>query len=46
MVKNEQYVIIYITTYSINIFPDTVHFPPCDTEILSDDTGEEREKQL
>ena len=38
--------IIYnFITYPINIFPDTVHFSPCDTEILSDDTGEEREKQ-
>ena len=36
---------ICIITYSINIFPDTVHFSPCDTEILSDDTGGEREKQ-
>ena len=33
-----------IITYSINIFPDTGHFFPCDTEILSDDTGGEREK--
>ena len=37
--------ILSIITYLINIFPDTVHFSPCDTEILSDDTGEEREKQ-
>ena len=34
-----------IITYSINIFPDTVNFSPCDTEILSDDTADEREKQ-
>ena len=33
-----------IITYSIKIFPDIGHFSPCDTEILSDDTGEEREK--
>ena len=31
--------ILCMITYSINIFPDTVHFSPCDTEILSDDTG-------
>ena len=39
-----QLLLLFIT-YSINIFPDTVHFPPCDTGVLSDDTGEEREKQ-
>ena len=38
------YIYTFIT-YSINIFPDTVHFSPCDTGILSDDMGEEREKQ-
>ena len=46
------YIYIYIykkiqalITYSINIFADTVNFSPCDTGILSDDTGRRGEKE-
>ena len=43
LIRNKQE-IQSIITYSINIFPVTGHFYQCDTEILSDDMGEEREK--